>query len=291
MKHVAIVGATGKLAPVVIEALLQQGFQLRALVRNPQKAQDILPPAVEILEADLQDIDSLRRGLEGMDYLYLNLSTPTPDASFQPEYDGIRNLLAACEGLPIERIFKISGLGAFRPDFAKGKTFFANEIRNQGHELLKASGIPYTLFHPSWFMDGLEMMFKQGEVVNGFKPIKHPIYWIAGRDYAWMVAQAMLAPRPGNHDYAVQGPEAVSMHDALLRFSQTYDPPLKVRETPIGMLKFMGLFSKTFKMLGLMGDYFRDFEEKFVAQSTWDELYKPSIRIEDFREKEVARAL
>lgn len=283
MKKVAVIGATGRLAPKVIKEMIENGITVKALVRNTEKAKKTLPSEVEIVLANLEDLDSLINGLANTDYVYLNLSTEHPDSKFQPEYDGVRNVLKACERTGIKRIFKISGLGAFRKDFAQGKTIFVNEIRIKGQELIKSSGIPYTFFHPSWFMESLELMFQKGNKLNGFKPIKHPIHWIAGKDYAKMVVNAIKNESPENKNYIMQGPESITMHDALVRYSKTFSPPLKVSETPIGLIKFIGMFVPKFKIIGMMGEYFKDFKEEFIADQTWKEIGRPTLTIETYR--------
>ena len=282
MLKVAVIGATGRLAPVVINEMIANGFTVKALVRNTEKAAKMLPKEVELIKADLQDVHSLKNGLKGIDNVYLNLSTDHPKSEFQPEYDGVRNIIAACEQNQIKRILKISGLGAYRKDFPQGKTIFVNEIRIKGQEMIKQSKIPYTFFHPSWFMESIELMFHKGDKLNCFKPIKYPLYWIAGKDYAKMVVKSMTLNLEGNKDYVMQGPEAITMHDALVRYSKIFSPPLKVSETPIAMIKFLGLFIPKFKIIGIMGEYFKDFKEEFIGQATWVELGKPKMTIETF---------
>lgn len=283
MKKIAVIGATGRLAPVVINEMVKNGFKVRALVRDPEKARKLLPTQTDIVEANLQDVASLSKGLKDTDCVYLNLSTDHPNSKFQPEFDGIRNILKACEKNHVKRIFKISGLGAFRKDFAQGKTIFVNEIRSKGHALIKQSNIPYTFFHPSWFMESLGLMFQKGNKLNGFKPIKFPIHWIAGEDYAKMVVNAMKNDYEGNKDYVMQGPESITMHDALVRYSKTFSPNLKVSETPISLIKFIGVFVPKFKIIGMMGEYFKNFKEEFIADQTWNELGRPTLTIETFR--------
>ncbi|MBD2769400.1 NAD(P)H-binding protein [Hymenobacter sp. BT664] len=283
MKNIAVIGATGNLAPLVIRQLVADGFAVKALVRDVVKAKRLLPAQVELVRADLEQVDSLVKGLQGVEAVYLNLSTATPNARFQPELDGVKNIIEACQRNRVARIFKISGLGAYRRDFAPGKTIFVNEIRGKGHELVKASGIAYSFFHPSWFMESLEFMFHKGSALKGFKPIRHPLYWIAGKDYARMVSKAMASNAEGNKDYVMQGPEAVTMHEALVRYSRLFRPVLKVSEFPIRLIKAIGIVVPQFKLLGMMGDYFQDFKEEFIAEETWAELGRPERTIETFR--------
>jgi nucleoside-diphosphate-sugar epimerase len=97
MIKVAVIGATGRLAPMVIKEMLENGFTVKALVRNKEKAKKLLPTEVEIIKADLEDVQSLISGLKNIDHVYLNLSTEHPDSKFQPEFDGVRNIIMACE--------------------------------------------------------------------------------------------------------------------------------------------------------------------------------------------------
>ena len=126
-------------------------------------------------------------------------------------------------------------------------------------------------------------MFQKGNKLNGFKPIKYPIHWIAGKDYAKMVVNAMSKNLEGNQDYVMQGPEAITMHDALIRYSQSFTPPLKLSETPICIIKFLGIFFTKFKIIGMMGEYFKDFKEEFIADQTWKEIGRPILTIETYR--------
>lgn len=284
MKKVAVLGATGRLALIVINEMIKNGFEVKALVRNKAKAAQLFSPEVEITYGELNDTRSLVEGLKGIDYVYLNLSAEHPVSKFQPEYDGVRNIIDACKETGVKRIFKISGLGAFRKDFPQGKTIFVNEIRIKGQDLIKQSNIPYTFFHPSWFMESLELMFRKGTKLNGFKPIKYPMYWIAGKDYAKMVVEAMMHHTIGNKDYIMQGPEAVTMHDALVRYSKTFSPPLKVSETPISLIRLLGILVPKLRVIGMMGEYFKDYQERFIAEETWRELGRPNCTIETFRE-------
>jgi hypothetical protein len=98
-----------------------------------------------------------------------------------------------------------------------------------------------------------------------------------------MVVKAMKENTAENKDYVMQGPEAITMHDALERYSRTFSPNLKISETPIGLIKFLGIFVPKFKIIGMMGEYFKDFKEEFIAEQTWSELGRPKITIETFR--------
>ena len=78
IQTIGVIGATGRLGtPVARE--LAKSFQVRALVRSPDKARTMLPAGVEVVQADLRDVASLRVGLAGVVAIYINMATEPAD--------------------------------------------------------------------------------------------------------------------------------------------------------------------------------------------------------------------
>ena len=279
--RIGVLGATGRLAPVVVRQLVKN-HHVTAIVRNLQKARQVLPAEAHLAEADLQDVAALHRTFQNLDVLYLNLATDSPTATFQPETQGVANILKAIEGTPICHIYKLSGLGAHRPDLAGKKLLFENEIRLQGHQLIQASGIPYTFFHATWFMESLPAIFQKGNILQGFKPLPHPFYWIAGEDYAKMVGKALTLDNRQNYDFIIQGKEPIKLADALRRYALGFSPALKVQESSLSFLRFLSLFVSKLRTVVAFGEYFQHFEEKLLARPTWEQLGEPITTLDDF---------
>ena len=63
---ILVTGATGNVGRQVVEQLVKRGADVRALVRDPAKAN--FPAGVTVVKGDLLDVDSLReRVLRGLD--------------------------------------------------------------------------------------------------------------------------------------------------------------------------------------------------------------------------------
>jgi len=105
IKRIAIIGATGMLGIPVTEALLDAGFEITALARKPEAAKAVLPEATKMVEADVRDEASLRRGLAGQDGLYLNLSIAPNErrTAFHTEQQGLDHILSAAHATGIKR--------------------------------------------------------------------------------------------------------------------------------------------------------------------------------------------
>lgn len=285
IKKIAFIGVTGNLAPFTYKELIKRGIQIKALVRNLKKLNRLegFPPEIEIIKGDLSNIETLRTLTKDVDAIFLNLSTVDEKATFQPEIHGIENVIKVAKENNIQRIFHMSAVTAAYPEFAQGADLFVNAIRKMGYQLLKESGIPITFFHCSWIMDVMEFTMRKGDTLQAFKPIKYPMYWLAGKDLGRMIANAVTNSDHGvTKDYIMQGKEAVTFEDALTRFAATHNPNLKVQLAPIWMLKAIGLFNPDAKFAAKVGSFFSNYKEEFKAEQTWRELGEPQYTIENF---------
>ncbi|ASL49031.1 NAD(P)H azoreductase (plasmid) [Burkholderia sp. AD24] len=283
IKKIAVVGATGRLGAPVVEELAKS-FQVRAIVRSPDKAKTKLPPNVEIVQGDLRDIPSLCAGLDGMDAIYINLATETVDLNlpFYEEREGVENLIAATQGLDIQYIAKIGALGAYPPALRTIKNnMVPNLIRMEGHTTIAASGIPYTFFAPTHFMELLPNMIDK-QVLQWIGNTSVKIYWISAADYGRQVVKAFQSAEAMPEHCPIQGPEALPVKQAMEQFVQHYDSKLKIRIAPLWVIRALGLFSPRMKFVAHLFAYFGSHEDPFYADQTWRDLGKPTTTIEMF---------
>src|SRR3954470_12727510 len=66
---ILVTGATGTIGRQVVEQLVKRGADVRALVRDPAKAD--FPAAVTAVRGDLLDVNSLRGAFSGVSPLFL----------------------------------------------------------------------------------------------------------------------------------------------------------------------------------------------------------------------------
>ena len=283
IRTIAVIGATGRLgAPVAAE--LAKAFQVRALVRSPDKARAMLPAGIEIVRADLRDVNSLRAALEGADAIYLNLATDTadPNLAFYEEREGVANLLTAIRELPIRYIAKIGALGAYPPALTSlPHNMVPNLIRMEGHALIAASGIPHTFFAPTHFMELLPTMI-QGRAIRWVGNTSIKIWWISVADYARWVVRAFQAFRAMPTDVPVQGLEAIAVREAMERFVAIYDPTLTIRVAPVWIMRLIGLFNPRMRFVAHLFAYFGNHEDPFYAERTWEQLGEPAVALAEF---------
>src|SRR3712207_6461649 len=73
---ILVTGATGTIGRQVVEQLTKRGADVRALVRDPAKAN--FPAGVAVVQGDLLDVDSFREAFAGVSTLFL-LNAVVPD--------------------------------------------------------------------------------------------------------------------------------------------------------------------------------------------------------------------
>jgi len=272
MKKITIIGATGKLGTLTVKKLVENGVQVKAVVRNIESAKEKLPKEVEIIQGDLDNVESLKTALADTEYLYLNLSAQDPYADFIPEIHGVENILEAA-GKNLKQIIQISGLGALHPEFhPSNKRIIDNKLRVEGHKIIREAGIPHTVFHCTWFINALPW-FIQGENLAVFGTYKTPMYWTNTNDLADYITLSIGNENTFNKDFAMQGEEAMFYFDAAKKYVELKNLNVNVINPPVPE-----------KELGPFGDmlrYFENFEEEFCAAETFEILGKPKLSIEE----------
>ena len=285
MKRITIIGATGSLGLSITKQLTKSGIQVKAVVRDVEKAKELLPQRVEIVYGDVSDRESLNSALTGTETVYLNLNTTNWDenAPFQPEREGIINVIDESKELEVEHIMLIVGIDLSHPEFAtKGMEYKTNRIRKPAIDYLKNSGIHYTYFHCSVFLDSFPS-FIQGEEFAIIGNHRHPVYFTNTLDLSRVISNAIGNEKAYNQAFTIQGTEGLSFPEAAKRFVNIYNPKIHVSEYPLETIKHLGLPNKEYEdFMEHMLTYVEQLCEEQVSGPTWEVLGKPEFTIEEF---------
>ena len=287
MKTITIIGATGTLGLPITKKLSEKGIHVKAVVRDVEKAKALLPNHVEIVYGDVSDKTSLHTALKESETIYLNLNTTNwnENALFQPEREGIINVIDVSKTLEVKHIMQIVGIDSSHPEFAtKGMEYKTNRIRKPAMDYLKNSGIPYTYFHCSVFLDSFPT-FIQGEDFGIIGNHQHPVFFTNTSDLAENISNAINNTKSYNQSFTIQGTEGISFPEAAKRFVRIYNSNIKVSEYPMETIKHIGLPSKEYEVfMEHMLTYVEQLKEEQVSQPTWEILGKPQFTIEKFAE-------
>src|SRR5215470_9927271 len=142
---VLVTGATGTVGTAVLADLKgKPGIKLRALVRNPDKAPTLVEEGYEAVLGDLEEPDTLPQAFEGVDVLFLL----TPAAALEPSMGS--NAVAAARQAGVKHIVRNSAIKA-----AHDAPNRNGRLHAQVEDAVKASGIPWTILKPHYYMQNL----------------------------------------------------------------------------------------------------------------------------------------
>jgi dihydroflavonol-4-reductase len=110
-----VTGATGFVGAAVARALLQEGWEVRALARKGSDRRNLRPIAVQVVEGDLADNDSLSRALAGCEALFhvaadYRLGAFDPQQLYKTNVEGTRNILNAARDAGVRRVVYTSSV-------------------------------------------------------------------------------------------------------------------------------------------------------------------------------------
>jgi dihydroflavonol-4-reductase len=110
-----VTGASGFVGAAVARALLREGWQVRALVREGSARTNLAHLSLEIAVGDLTMVNSLRPALTDCEALFhvaadYRLGAPDPSELYRTNVDGTRNLLLAAGEAGVKKIVYTSSV-------------------------------------------------------------------------------------------------------------------------------------------------------------------------------------
>lgn len=239
---VLVVGATGMLGRPVAERLRHDGYAVRILTRDPELAKNALGEGIEYARGDVDDAASLDRAVAGCMAVHVSLKAgPAPGEPERVEHQGTARVAEAAARAGLERISYLSGCYVGPGEAASSE---AEAAKLGAERAIEASGVPFTIFKRTYFMETLPLHV-QGPfgVVLGRQP--HPLHMVAADDYAAMVSAALRTSESAGRRLYVFGPEPLTLSDALRLYCRIVEGGRRVVTVPLSVMRtvnrvFMG---------------------------------------------------
>ncbi|HET6394304.1 MAG TPA: NAD(P)H-binding protein [Blastococcus sp.] len=147
---VLVVGATGSVGCRVVATAQRYGLDVRAMVRDPARAERLLPGA-DLVRGDLEDpagLDAVVRDVDAI--VFTHGGNGSPDQARRIDYGGVAAVLRALDGR-MARLALMTSIGVSRRGAHGGSTGQLLEWKRRSERLVRASGAPYTIVRPGWF--------------------------------------------------------------------------------------------------------------------------------------------
>lgn len=272
-KRILVLGGTGLLGSFVARQLQADGFQVRIMARDLDKAQGMFGEEFELLAGDVSDLQSLKEAMTGCQGVHISVGGPVDQVS-------AANVAALAPQLGVEQITYVSG-----STVAEENSWFPMTAQKLAAETaVRESGVPYTIFCPTWPMEQLPRFIVNGQAtLVGDKPM--PWRWFAAADYGRMMCNAHQSDEALGKRLYVHGPESITMKEALERYCQAFHPEIQaVMVMPIEMARSVAESSGNMmlKFFAELMAYFQQVGEPGDPAEANDLLGAPTVTLDDW---------
>ena len=279
-KRILVIGGTGIVGRGVAMQLKNDGYAVRILTRNKTGAEAIFGGGYEFIVGDMTDDATLNRALAGCDGVHISLPSGHDVAQLEKIQVGVTSRVAqlavACG---IQHLTYVSGY-LVSEQFAH---IPAERAKIRAETAIKASGVGYTIFRPTYFTDLLPN-FIQGKRASIFGKQPHPIRFLTIGDFAKMVSMAHGMPAT-NKTLFVCGQESLTFEQALVMVAGKIAPQAKVSHAPFWMMNAMNrlfLRGEITEILQLMAVTERVGELGYTPDEAYALFGKPTTTVRDW---------
>lgn len=197
-----VTGGTGFTGGHLCRRLINDGYDVKTIVRNPDRAADLQRQGIETVAGDLRDPDSLRRAVADVDVVYhiaalFRPENVTCEDMWAINVQGTQHLLDAAEKVGVERFVHCSTSGVHgdiaHPPATEQSPYnpgdYYQESKVAGEQLvlryMDEGRLPITIFRPSGIYGPGDLRFlklikaiKKGRfaMIGSGKAMYHLIY-------------------------------------------------------------------------------------------------------------------
>jgi uncharacterized protein YbjT (DUF2867 family) len=221
---ILVTGATGYIASRLIPRLLEAGYRVRCLARNPLRLQGrTWFRAVEVVQGDVTVASSLPAVLEGVHTAYYLIHNMTYGHGYTSlELEGARTFATAAEKAGVEHIIYLGGL-------ADPEQHIAPHMRSriETGRVLREGSVPVTEFRAGVIAGSGSISFEMIRFMTELFPIVPGPLWmknksqpIAIRNVIDYLLAALTNPGGRGGIFEIGGPGITTYGDLMLRYAR-----------------------------------------------------------------------
>jgi len=225
---IAVAGATGYIGGLLCRRLQEDGQEVRALARHPERAEDLKEAGCELVRADVLEADSLGPALEGTDvayYLVHSMGRGSDGDFAARDQEGAENFASAAAAAGVKRIVYLGGLG-------EGSKHL--DSRHRTADTLRRGEVPVVYFRAAAVLGAGSESFRTAFYLVRRLPLMVTPRWVSTRTQpvavadavAYLAAAADLA-LPVEREIEIGGPDVTTyggMIDELARALGRHPP-------------------------------------------------------------------
>lgn len=237
-QRVLVVGATGRIGEPVARRLLKDGFRVRLLARQTDRARHQLGDEFEYVQGDVTDPATLTQALVDVAGVHVSVAAGSSTQDLERvERDGVARVADLAWRLGVRRLTYVSGLFAT-------ETFGhvpQHKVKIDAEKAIRECGVAYTIFRPTYFMETLPSHIQNGRATI-FGSGERPFHLLAAADFAGWVSRAFQNEAAANRIFTALGPEPIRLLDAFRIYRQVLAPSLAIAPTPYWQMRLINRF-------------------------------------------------
>lgn len=220
---VLVTGATGYVGGRLVPALLEAGFRVRALARNPERlAGQEWRDRVEVVRGDALDEDAVVEALTGVAVAYYLIHSLASGRRFEHTDRRAARLFARVARE--QQVGRIVYLGELHPDDEELSPHL--ESRREVGEILLASSVPTTVLRAAVIIGSGSASFEMVRYLTERLPFMITPRWlrnrlqpIAIRDVLRYLVGAATLPEGLNRSFDIGGPDVLTYDEMMQRYA------------------------------------------------------------------------
>jgi len=228
---IAVAGSTGYIGGLLCRRLCEEGHEVRALARHPERAEDLKEAGCEVVRADVLEPETLNAALGGVEvayYLVHSMGRGSDGDFVERDHKGAKNFAAAAAAAGVRRIVYLGGLG-------EGSKHL--DSRHETARTLQAGEVPVSYFRAAAVIGAGSESFRTAFYLVRRLPVMVTPRWVVTRTQpiavddavAYLAAAADLS-LPVDREVEIGGPDITTyggMIDELAEV-QGRRPPLRI---------------------------------------------------------------
>jgi len=232
---VLVTGATGYVGGRLIPPLVERGYRVRCLVRQPDAARERFPRGVEIVRGDLRNPSTLGSAMAGVDTaFYLVHSLGSGGNLWKEETKAAVNFATAAELAHLRRIVYLGGLAA--KDAASPHLATRREVGR----ILRAHRVPTIEFRASIIIGSGSVSFELIRALVERLPVMVTPRWvsqqaqpIAIEDVIAYLLGSIEIPAEASDEIEIGGADRASYRDLMREYARQRDLRRAMLKVPV----------------------------------------------------------
>jgi uncharacterized protein YbjT (DUF2867 family) len=222
-RTILVTGATGYIGGRLVPMLLEAGYHVICLARDPSRLAGRRWKDVEVRQGDALNPEGLSEVLDGVDVSYYLIHSMAEGARGFEDRDRVaaQNFGAAARAAGVQQIVYLGGLGAGDRDLSAHLA-----SRQEVGSILSASGVPVTEFRAAVIVGAGSMSFEMIRYLTERLPVMITPRWVTTRcqpiaidDVLEYLVCCLAEPRAKGRTFEIGGPDVLTYGEMMLGYA------------------------------------------------------------------------